>query len=233
VPVAGRDDLAKLTSSFNTMASQLGESIEQQRRFVADVAHDLRTPLAAMVAAAETVERGDPDTGPRAAQLLGDQTRRLARLVTDLLEMSRFDAGAVELRPEPVDLAALWTSDVVPRVAGDPVVIGDLARLHTITRNLLTNAARHGAEPVTVTIDGSRPDQVVVRVADSGSGVPDDLLPLVFDRFTRGDRARGATEGSGLGLAIAKENAVLHGGTLTVHNDGGAVFTLTLPRGHV
>src|SRR3954468_303174 len=90
-------------------------------------------------------------------------------------------------------------------------------------RNLLSNAVQHGAAPVTVTLDGTG-DDVVVRVADGGHGVPEDLLPILFDRFTRGDHARQATEGSGLGLAIARENVLAHGGSLAVHNDRGAVF---------
>ena len=112
---------------------------------------------------------------------------------------------------------------------GDVTVTADPRRIHTIVCNLLSNAFRHGASPITVTLDGTG-DEVIVRVADSGPGVPDELLPILFDRFTRGDRARQATDGSGLGLAIARENALVHKGSLTVHNDGGAVFTLTLPR---
>ena len=238
VPIKGRDEVADLARSFNAMAQRLGESIEelrakdeQQRRFVADVAHDLRTPLSSMVAAVENLEPGN-----RSAELLQTQTRRLARLVEDLLEIASFDAGKAELRTEPVDLEAL-VADArevtgVPATVvrdGDVTVTADPRRIHTIVCNLLSNAFRHGASPITVTLDGTG-DEVIVRVADSGPGVPDELLPILFDRFTRGDRARQATDGSGLGLAIARENALVHKGSLTVHNDGGAVFTLTLPR---
>lgn len=238
--VRGRDELADLTRSFNTMAGRLGESIEeltakdrQQRRFIADVTHDLRTPVAAMIAAVDSL--ADPEVRASSARLLGTQSRRLARLVEDLLEISRFDAGVADLRPEPVDLRALLLDAISvsggqATVSGEATVTADPRRLHTIACNLLANAVQHGADPVTVTIDGTGPDQVVVRVADSGPGVPPDLAPILFDRFVRGDRSRGATEGSGLGLAIARENAVVHGGRLDVHNEGGAVFTLTLPR---
>ncbi|TVT19144.1 HAMP domain-containing histidine kinase [Amycolatopsis acidiphila] len=242
VPVRGRDEVAELARSFNSMAQQVGDSIaelhakdRQQRRFVADVAHDLRTPVAAMVAAVDGLDHAA--TRERSTRLLGAQARRLARLVEDLLEMSRFDAGAVHLETEPVDLADLWAdaselvgADIGLRSTGDVTVNGDPRRLHTIARNLLTNALTHGAPPVTVDLDGSRPEEVTVRVADHGPGVPDDLLRLVFDRFVRGDRARTATQGSGLGLAIAQENARLHGGLLVAANASGAVFTLTLPR---
>ncbi|MGW4115667.1 ATP-binding protein [Actinosynnema sp. NPDC004786] len=247
LPVQGRDELADLAGSFNAMAQRLGESIDQlrlkdrqQRRFVADVAHDLRTPLASMVAAADGLHSPDPADRARSAELLGSQARRLGRLVDDLLEVSRFDAGAVEFRPEAVDLEALAIdavqvtapgADVPVRRTGDATVHGDPRRLHTIVRNLVTNAVGHGEPPITVTVDGTEPERVRVSVADSGPGLPADLAPVVFDRFVRGDRARSRTEGSGLGLAIARENAHLHGGRLEVVNDGGAVFTLTVPRG--
>ena len=245
LPVQGRDELADLATSFNTMAHRLSESIdqlrrkdEQQRRFVADVAHDLRTPLASMLAATESLRSGDPHDRERSAELLGTQVRRLSTLVEDLLEMSRFDAGAADFRPEQLDLTALVADAVAMTEAeigvstvGDAAVIGDPRRLHTIVRNLVTNAVRHGGQPITVTIDGSGTDWVRVVVADSGPGLPDDLAPYVFDRFVRGDRARQHTEGSGLGLAIAYENAVLHGGRIDVANVDGAVFTLIIPRG--
>ena len=242
VPVRGRDELAELASSFNSMATQVGESIEelrakdqQQRRFVADAAHDLRTPVAAMVAAADGLDH--PENGARSAELMGVQARRLGRLIEDLLEMSRFDAGVAEFCPEQVDLADIWADAIELtggaaelRTHGELSLVGDPRRLHTIARNLLANAVKHGAPPVTVDIDGTHPEYVTVRVADSGPGVPEELLPLVFDRFVRGDRSRSATDGSGLGLAIALENARAHGGHITVENAGGAVFTVTIPR---
>jgi len=245
LPVRGRDELADLTGSFNAMAERVGSSIEelrakeeQQRRFVADVAHDLRTPVATMVAAADGVDSPNPEARVRAGQLLAVQARRLAKLVEDLLEISRFDAGVADFRTEPVDLADLWAEaielvggdGIALRTSGDVTVHGDPRRLHTIARNLLTNAQTHGAPPVTVTVDGADCDVVTARVADSGPGVPGDLGALVFDRFVRGDRARAATEGNGLGLAIAQENARAHGGRIEVATADGAVFTLRLPR---
>lgn len=245
VPVKGRDELAYLAASFNTMAHRVSESIEdlrakdrQQQRFVADVAHDLRTPLASMVAMVDTLDSATPETRTRATELLGTQTRRLARLVEDLMEISRFDAGSADFRPEPVELPALVEDAIevsVPGTAvevtstGDTTVVADPRRVHTIVGNLLANAARHGRTPITVSIDGS-PDTVTIKVSDSGPGVPEELLPILFDRFVRGDHARQATGGSGLGLAIARENARIHGGSLEVHNDRGAVFTVSLPR---
>jgi two-component system sensor histidine kinase MtrB len=248
LPVQGRDELADLAGSFNAMAQRLSASIEQlhvkdqhQRRFIADVAHDLRTPLASMIAATESLNSKDSTDRARSAELLSTQVRRLSTLVEDLLEMSRFDAGVAELRPELVDLEPLVADAVAlsaPEagiqiaVTGDATIIGDPRRLHTIVRNLVTNADSHGARPITVTIDGDAADLMRVAVADSGPGLPADLGPFVFDRFARGDRARQKTEGSGLGLAIAYENAALHGGRLEVANSRGAIFTLTVPRGN-
>ncbi|MGW5053726.1 sensor histidine kinase [Actinokineospora sp. NPDC004072] len=245
VPVRGRDELADLAGSFNSMAARLGDSIaalrakeRQQRRFIADVAHDLRTPLASMLAAAESLDSTDPADRERSAQLVTAQARRLSTLVDDLLEMSILDAGGADLRPEPVDLPAL-TADAAALAApgqpvtittsGNPTVIGDPRRLHTIMRNLLSNAARHGAPPITVTINGDSPTHVTTTVTDAGPGLPPTLLPYAFDRFVRGDPARTSSEGSGLGLAIARENAALHHGTL--HATGGSTFVLTIPRG--
>lgn len=246
LPVRGHDELADLATSFNAMAERLGDSIEQlqrkdeqQRRFVADVAHDLRTPLASLTAATDGLHSPDAADRSRSAELLGTQIRRLSTLVEDLLEISRFDAGVVELMPERVDLTELVAdavalaapeSTITTESSGDVVVHGDPRRLHTVVRNLLTNAVNHGAPPVTVTVDGSSRDQVTVAVADSGAGLPAEVASQVFDRFVRGDRARGQTSGSGLGLAIAQQNAALHGGVITVHNAGGAVFTLVLSR---
>ncbi|AHH99238.1 sensor histidine kinase [Kutzneria albida] len=247
LPVRGKDELADLAGSFNAMAQRLGESMEQlrakeqqQQRFVADVAHDLRTPLATMLAATDSLHSTDAEDRSRSAELLGTQVRRLSTLVDDLLEMSRFDAGVADFRPETVDLAALVAdavglsapeAGIQVRSVGDVTVHGDPRRLHTIVRNLVSNAVHHGAMPISVGVDGASSAEVRVAVADSGPGLRPDLAPFVFDRFTRGDRARGHTPGSGLGLAIARENAVLHGGRIEVSNSPGAVFVLVLPRG--
>ncbi|SFI70962.1 two-component system, OmpR family, sensor histidine kinase MtrB [Amycolatopsis sacchari] len=249
LPVHGRDELAELAGSFNLMAQRLGESIDelrrkdaQQRRFVADVAHDLRTPLASLAVLTDSLDSPDHPDRARSVELLGTQVRRLGALVEDLLEISRIDAGVAEFRPEPIDLAELVRDaigmvstgeEVALTATGDTTVEGDARRVHTIVRNLLSNAEHHGAPPVGVTIDGTDPHLVTVTVVDHGPGVPAHLAPVVFDRFVRGDRARSYTAGSGLGLSIAQENAIMHGGRITVRDveGAGAAFTLTLPRG--
>jgi two-component system sensor histidine kinase MtrB len=247
VPVHGRDELGELAVSFNEMADRLSSALRalhaaqaQQRRFVSDVSHELRTPLAAMLAATEGLDAGAPRDRERAAELLGEQTRRMNALVEDLLEISRFDAGQARLDLEPVELAALVADavrtvapdhDVRLQVLGDPRLDGDARRLHTIVRNLVGNAVQHGAPPVRITVDGRQPHWVQVVVTDDGPGIDPAVLPTIFDRFVRADSARTGGAGStGLGLAIALENAQLHRGTLRPVADGSATFVLTLPR---
>jgi len=247
LPAAGGDELAELGSAMNEMAGELDRTLTelrrmdaQHRRFIADVAHELRTPLASLVAAADSLDVEEPTVRHRAAVLLRQQTRRLATLVEDLLEVSRFDAGAVVADRRPVDLGALAIevagsserpADVQVQVSGDPVLLADPRRLHAVLRNLVANALAHGAPPVLVDVRG-REDTVEVLVADHGHGVPADLETVLFDRFVRGDPARGSG-GSGLGLAIARSNAELHDGRLRLLTSAqgvGATFGLSLPR---
>ncbi len=249
VAVKGKDELADLAGTFNKSARELESTVEElrvmeakARRFAADVSHELRTPLSVMTAVTDVLEeeapsmRGDAAT---AAGLVGSETRRLVRLVSDLMEISRFDAGAAELRRKELDVARQITATVQSRswqehvrtCFPEGVRAGlDPRRLDVITANLVGNALRHGGEPVTVTLR-SEAEDVVIEVADSGPGIPEGALPHLFDRFYKADTARSRSEGSGLGLAIARENVLLHGGELTAANrpEGGAVFTVRLP----
>ncbi|MFG2317022.1 sensor histidine kinase [Streptomyces tendae] len=249
----GRDELADLTRSFNTMAETLERDAAElrrleagARRFAADVAHELRTPLAAMAAVTEVLDEDAasgvlPADTEDAVRLISEEVRALARTVEDLMEVSRFDAKAAPVHREDVDLRTLvtktlqlrgWAHD--ERVRADlpepaPVRV-DPRRIDVVLGNLVANALHHGRPPVTVAVR-VRGDRVRVTVTDRGPGIPDEALPYVFDRFYKADAARPRSGGSGLGLAIAQENAALHGGTLTAanHPGGGAVFTLTLP----
>jgi two-component system, OmpR family, sensor histidine kinase MtrB len=247
LPAAGRDELAELGAAMNEMAGELDRTLTelrrmdaQHRRFTADVAHELRTPLASLVAAADSLDVAEPTIRHRAAVLLRQQTRRLATLVEDLLEVSRFDAGAVVADRRTVDLGGVAAEvaatcerpdDVRVEVSGDPVLQADPRRLHAVLRNLVANALAHGAPPVLVDVRGGD-DAVAVVVSDGGEGVPTDLEGVLFDRFVRGDPARGSG-GSGLGLAIARANAELHAGSLRLlptAPGAGASFELSLPR---
>jgi signal transduction histidine kinase len=250
VPVAGRDELGALGASFNGMAAALEETIgrlraaeAQNRRFVSDVAHELRTPLAALVAEASLVHdglaQGDLGAGERrAAELLVADVARLRTLVEDLMELSRFDADAEQTRREEADLVALVRSiaearfpDATVRVPAERLVVAtEPRRLDRIVGNLLDNAREHApGTPVEVTIARSGQDAEVM-VRDHGSGVPPAALPHLFERFWKGDPARSRGT-SGLGLAIAREHAELLGGSLeaTLPADGGLAVTLRLP----
>ncbi len=250
LPVAGSDEFADLAESFNRMAEALERTVADlraleatQRRFVADVSHELRTPLTALTTAADVLEAhttGLDDTGLRAARLLVVESRRLAGLVEDLMEISRLDAGVASMAWESVDVAELvtgalgsrgWLSRVDARLQPGVVMEVDPRRLDAVIGNLVGNAFEHGRPPVRVAMAA---DDATVRlqVADGGQGIAPEHLSSVFERFYKADPARPRSAGSGLGLAIARENARLHGGEVTVanHPQAGAVFTVVLPR---
>jgi two-component system sensor histidine kinase MtrB len=252
VEPAGRDELAQLVTTFNTMASALQDKVGElevmearARRFAGDVSHELRTPLTAMTAVADIL--GDDTAasvdGTAAARLVAQEIRHLNRLVEDLIEISRFDAGSAQLIAEDTDVAAAvqeclrarnW-ADACPEVPAGLTVRLDRRRFDVIVANLVGNALRHGAPPVTVraSIQAGRAggSELVLEVRDHGPGLPAGAIGHVFDRFYKADSARARSEGSGLGLAIAQENARLHGGGIDAANDpgGGAVFTVRLP----
>ncbi|WP_367326350.1 ATP-binding protein [Streptomyces sp. HUAS ZL42] len=254
--VNGSDELADLSHTFNETAAALEQSVAElrsmearARRFAADVSHELRTPLAAMSMVTDILDeaaaRLDPDTAT-AVRLISEETVKLARLVEDLMEISRFDAGAAVLHLDEIDLAESirrtlssrgWSDMVETRLPGPDELRGrvDPRRLDVVVANLVGNAFRHGARPVCVRLTAGGPpsarSSAVIEVADSGPGLPDDVLPHVFERFYKSDSARTRTEGSGLGLSITEENVRMHGGTVRAANrpTGGAVFTVELP----
>ncbi|RSS57626.1 sensor histidine kinase [Streptomyces sp. WAC01280] len=259
VAVTGHDELADLARTFNDTAdalqasdAELRDQEAKARRFVADVSHELRTPLAAMTMVATVLEEDAdqlPPDAARAARTVGAETARLARLVEDLMEISRFDAGAVRLNAAETDLAEAvraslalrgWTDRVRTDLAEGVRARVDRRRVDVIVANLVGNALRHGAPPVTVTLGTTVAEDgewVTLEVADRGPGLPPGAGDRVFDRFYKADAARtrgvadAAGQGSGLGTAIALENARLHGGTIDATDgpEGGAVFTLRLP----
>jgi two-component system sensor histidine kinase MtrB len=257
--VHGSDELADLSHTFNETAAALEGSIAElrrmeakARRFAADVSHELRTPLAAMSVVTDILDEDaaglDPDTA-RAVRLISEETAHLARLVEDLMEISRFDAGAAALHLDEIDLAEsaqrtlssrAWQDTVTTLLPPPGALRGrvDPRRLDVIVANLVGNALRHGAPPVQLSLYGhQRPvpggarGWAVIEVLDSGPGIPESVLPHIFDRFYKSDTARTRTEGSGLGLAITAENVHLHGGTIRAanHPAGGALITVELP----
>jgi two-component system sensor histidine kinase MtrB len=259
--VSGEDDLARLATSFNQMASNLQRQIRQleelsrvQRRFVSDVSHELRTPLTTVRMASDVLHDArdgfDPTTA-RAAELLQTELDRFETLLADLLEISRFDAGAAVLELDDVNLV-----DVAHRIVdatrplaeqrGVRVVVdapgqeclaqADVRRVERIVRNLVTNAIDHAAAddtaPIVVHVAGDE-HAAAIAVRDHGVGLAPGEASMVFNRFWRADPARARTSGgTGLGLSIALEDTHLHGGWLQAWGrpGEGAQFRLTLPR---
>ncbi|CAN5254384.1 HAMP domain-containing sensor histidine kinase [soil metagenome] len=243
----GRDEFGAWAASFNEMAdalegkiAALSEAQARERRFTSDVAHELRTPVTALVGEAsllsEHLDRMPPEAR-RPAELVVADIARLRRLVEDLMEISRLDAGQGAVRLEPVDLASLvdatirargWIDRV--RIQGaDAVVESDRRRLEQIVANLVGNALEHGGRDVAVRT-GADDAGAFVEVEDEGGGMTPEHLERLFDRFSKADPSRTGA-GSGLGLAIALENASLLGGDIEVWSelDRGSRFTLRLP----
>ncbi|MEU1972468.1 MtrAB system histidine kinase MtrB [Microbacterium sp. NPDC019599] len=258
LPVHGEDELATLGRSFNAMADSIESQIKElaelslvQQRFVSDVSHELRTPLTTIRLAADMIndqrDEFDPATA-RAAELLNAQVQRFETLLTDLLEISRYDAGSVQLELEATSLAHL-AEDVIASMhqlaeqhgtdvrlvapGGYTPVDMDPRRIRRIVRNLLGNAIEHGeGRPIVVTVDSDQ-QAVALGVRDFGLGMRPGEVEHVFDRFWRADPSRTRTiGGTGLGLSIALGDARLHGGELAVWSElgRGSNFVLTLPR---
>lgn len=258
MPERGEDELATLAASFNGMADslqlrirELAELSVMQQRFVSDVSHELRTPLTTIRLAGDVLygQREDfPGPTSRTVELLHTQTDRFERLLADLLEISRYDAGSVTLSTEPTNLVhlagdAIESMHELAREHGSELRLVapgghldadvDPRRIKRIVRNLIGNAIEHGeGRPIVVAVD-SNESAIALSVRDYGLGMTDEEVARVFDRFWRADPSRTRTiGGTGLGLAISLEDAVAHGGTLDVWSKPGrgTVFRLTLPR---
>jgi two-component system sensor histidine kinase MtrB len=258
IPVKGEDVIATLARSFNGMAASLQNQITRlatlsqvQQRFVSDVSHELRTPLTTIRLASDVLyDQRDtfPTATARSAELLHTQVDRFELLLADLLEMSRYDAGAVEMEYESVNLVRL-VEDAMESVSPLAEAKGsqlrlvapggyfeaevDSRRIRRILQNLLGNAIDHGeGKPIVIWVDSDE-NAVAIAVRDYGVGMTQAAMERVFDRFWRADPSRRRTTGgTGLGLAIALEDAVLHGGSLEVWSEpaDGSCFRLTLPR---
>ncbi len=238
-------DLDRLVSSFNDMADSLQSRIEREARFASDVSHELRSPITALSAAVEVLDgrRNElPERSQKALDVVVNQVQRFDQMVLDLLEISRVDAGRVEMHLEPTLLgdflarvAARYGYSYVPvevaRKWRDHPVPIDKRRLERAVANLLENAAQHAAGPVRIGVEGSG-DRVRIVVEDAGPGVPAAEKDRIFERFARGSAARHRV-GTGLGLALVAEHARLHGGRAWIEDrpGSGSRFIIELPAG--
>jgi two-component system sensor histidine kinase MtrB len=258
IPEKGVDEIATLARSFNGMAESMQSQIrkladlsEMQQRFVSDVSHELRTPLTTIRLAGDVLfdqRRSFPPATERTAELLHTQVERFELLLADLLEISRYDAGSVELETEPTNLVHLADDAIdglrsLAETKGSELVLVapgghldaevDPRRIRRILHNLIGNAIEHGeGRPVTISVD-SNETAVALAVRDHGLGMTEDDISHVFDRFWRADPSRQRTVGgTGLGLSISREDSSAHGGWLQVWSSPGqgSCFRLTLPR---
>ncbi len=238
-----RDEFGAMAASFDRMADSIEDQERLRRVFAADVAHELRTPLMILRGQVEAMQDGVLDRDDAGLASMHEEVDRLGRMVADLEVLASADAARFTLRIEPVDLRELAAGvagelqSLFPdrtlrlETTGDPVVVdGDPGRLRQVLGNLLSNALRFtpegGSVDVRLAASGS---EAVLRVSDSGPGIPEDELPHVFDRFFRGRQAGHA--GSGIGLAVVSQLVRAHGGVVSAGNlpGGGAVFSVTLP----
>lgn len=248
VETKGPQELASLGKAFNHMAASLEQTEATRKAMTADIAHELRTPLAVQRASLEALQDGIYELKPENLTPLLEQNRLLTRLVEDLRTLALAEAGQLDLQRTPSDLAKLCTGlaqrfqapaaqqNTAIRInlaeVCSPVMV-DQQRIEQILTNLLQNALRYtpsgGTIQLTMTCEN---EYQTIQVHDSGPGIPEDALPNLFKRFYRADSARTREKGgTGLGLAIARQLAEAHNGTLTAanHPDGGAIFTLHLP----
>ena len=248
VDVDGQDEISTLGNAFNQMAASLQQAEKSRQAMTADIAHELRTPLAVQRAQIEALQDGVYPVNPENLAALLEQNRLLERLVEDLRTLALADAGQLQLELIPTDLGRLvepllerfraqagqqQVKLVFSTQGNCPPLRVDPGRMEQILGNLLSNALRYtpAGGRIAITLDCSS-GMVELSVHDSGPGIPPDSLAHLFERFYRGDRARNRSEGgSGLGLAIAQQLARAHSGTLSAanHPTGGAMFILRLP----
>jgi two-component system sensor histidine kinase BaeS len=256
-PDRGGDEVAALARSFNQMGDELASraraleaSDKARRQLLADVSHELMTPLTAMRGYVETLSMPelnlDQATRDRYLRIIDEETHRLEHIVGDLLDLARLEGGGTPMRHEDVEVRALFdrvhsrherelttrsitfVSEIAP---GAEIAYGDPDRLEQTLQNLAANALRHTPDGGEIALSADMvDDKLRLRVRDSGPGIHPDHLPLIFDRFYKADAARKASGGSGLGLSIVKAIVEKHGGSISAHNEGGAVFEIVLPR---
>jgi len=251
VPVRGPHEVQELTRTFNEMKNRVQTGQKSQREFVANVSHELKTPLTSVQGFAQALldgTAGTPVEQKQAAQVIFDESGRMHRMVLDLLDLARLDAGTLDLQSTPVDLAALLNSiaekfapqarfgnvDIRVEASALPAITGDGDRLAQVFTNLVDNALKFTPVGGTVILRlASTGSAAQVEVADGGTGISPETLPHIFDRFYQADPSRpgGRKHGAGLGLTIVKEIVEAHGGKISVRSEPGtgSTFTVNLP----
>lgn len=243
VVVRTRDELGKLAQAFNRMAEALQRAEAARRQFLADVAHELRTPLAVIRGNLEALLDGAFPLTPESLAPVYEETLHLGELIEDLRTLTLADTGHLPLEREKVELGELVEGVVeavrpVAKEEGVEVVLSrepnlwafvDPRRIRQVLGNLLSNALRYSPPGSTITVSARRQGKEIwVSVQDQGPGIPEEDLPHIFERFYKADKSR-AEGGTGLGLAIAKEIVAAHGGRIWAENSGGARFTFAIP----
>jgi len=253
VPVEGQDEIADLAATFNRMCDRLEVEERSRRQLLADVAHELRHPLAVMKGRMELMQDGKVPVDQEGLLPLQDEVIRMTRLVGDLRDLSLAEVGGLSLRRSAVDLGPMlevMLTNLEPvaeakgiRLAataepGLPTLLADADRIRQVLLNLITNALQYTPEGGQVTVTATRKDSsnVQVSITDTGPGIDEADLPHIFDRFYRADKSRSRSSGgSGLGLAIVRSLVELHKGSIIVRSKPGegACFTVTLPVGGI
>ena len=233
ISMDGHDELAQLAEEFNQLTGRLQVTEEERRRFVSDASHELKTPLASIRLLTDSILQDasiDRDTAREFVADIGEAADRLIHISQELLELNRLDEGR-DMAQEPVD----WTEQVELTYTAEPgcTVLATPDELHQVIYNLTDNAVKYtGAGGAVQVALSRREENVILTVADNGTGIPEEDLPRIFERFYRVDKARSrAAGGTGLGLSIVRDAVRHHGGTITVQarQPAGVVFTVILP----
>lgn len=251
VPVEGTIEMKDMGAAFNRMVDQLRDEQRSQQDFLANVSHDLKTPLTSIQGYSQAIVDGAAPNPVRAAQIIYDEAARLNRMVVELTDLARLQAGRMSMQLTALDLGQLATA-VGQRLAimaqekrirltidapPMPPISGDGDRMDQVITNLVSNAIKYTPEGGSVMVRAAQANGgVMVEVQDSGIGIDPEQLPRIFERFYQVDKARGPRRGTGLGLAIVQEIVTAHGGTISVSSEGkgrGSTFTLWLPSPQV
>jgi signal transduction histidine kinase len=251
IPLEGPSEVKELGQSFNDMSMRIQSSQKSQRDFIANVSHELKTPLTSIQGFAQAIQDGTantPEALKQAGTIIYSEASRMFRMVMDLLDLARLDSGIADLEHTPLDLAAILNNivdkmtpqarqaqvDLASKISAIPPILGDADRLSQVFTNLVDNAIKYTPAGGHVTVSAGQTDgKVEITVSDSGMGISPEDLPHIFERFYQTDKSRrgGRGHGVGLGLAIAREIVLAHQGSMDVTSTPGqgSNFVIKLP----